>query len=240
MGLFDLFAKARGQQTATDSGGTDAMGAIKNWYADRYENALIQRNILFLVLLVSLATIGMAVTALRYIKNTKSIEPFVIEIEPKTGVTTVVDPVTSSVYSANDAVRRHFVWQYIKAREEYYSSSYNYNYNQVVRVFSSSDVYYGQYRAAYGQSNPTAPVNLLGQSGYREVALKSMIFPNDRTAQVRFTITSAGMQNAGGTQDKIAFLQFEFANLKMNNEERLINPLGFRVNLYRLEDEKVK
>ncbi len=238
MGLSDFLNKLRPGRKGAD-GGKDAMSTIRNWYTDRYESAIIQRNIMFLVLVVSLAIIGLSVSALRYIKNSKSIEPFVIEIEPKAGVPTVVDPVTIKAYSANDAIRRYFVLQYVKAREEYYADTYNYNYNTVVRVFSTEEVYYRDYRPQYGTNNPSSPVNLYGKFGYRQVLLKSIVFLSEKTAQVRFALQIGGVATPL-QQDRVALITFNFENIKMSDDERLINPLGFRVTLYKVEDERVQ
>ena len=103
----------------TDSNIKDSMHSVKNWYSERYENVIIQRNFLFIIVLLSVLTIALCVIAIRYIKSTRSIEPFVIEIERKTGVPTVVDPVSAKIYTQDVALKRYFVMQYIRAREEY-------------------------------------------------------------------------------------------------------------------------
>ncbi|KIE04289.1 Type IV secretion system protein VirB8 [Candidatus Jidaibacter acanthamoeba] len=214
----------------------EATLSLKNWYSERYEKMLIQRNLLFLVCVISLITIALSVLAIRYIKSTRSIEPFVIEIERKTGVPTVVEPVSVKAYSADDAVKRYFVMKYIRAREEFIFNSYDYNYNTVVRVLSSEDVYYSDYRPKFSIKNPNSPYNLYGNNNYRTVSLKSIIFQSPTSAQVRIRMEVKGIMNQ--VMDKICFVEFKFANLQMNDDERLINPLGFKVTLYRIEDEQ--
>jgi type IV secretion system protein VirB8 len=214
----------------------EAMQRVKNWYTDRYETVLVQRNLLFLILAVSIVTIALSLLVIRYIKSTRSLEPFVIEIEQKTGVPTVVDPLTIEAYSADQAIKRYFVLKYLKAREEFYFNTYRYSYDTVVRVLSSPDVYYKDYQPKFSIGNPNSPVNLYAQHTYRIVQLKSLIFTTPNTAQVRFVLETNGA--VASRVDKVALIQFDFENLKMNDEERLINPLGFRVTLYRIEDEK--
>lgn len=205
----------------------------KNWYTDRYETVLVQRNLFFLCTVVAVVAILFSSLLIRYIKSSKAIEPFVISIEEKTGVPTVVEPLSIKAYSANDAVVRYFIMQYIRAREEYIPSLYRYNYDTVVRVLSSDTVYYNDYRPKFSMNNPQSPVTLLANNGSRAISLKSIIFPVPGTAQVRFSLQSTG----GDSGAKVVLLQYEFSNISMNEDERLINPLGFRITNYKLEDE---
>jgi type IV secretion system protein VirB8 len=214
----------------------EATQSLKNWYSERYESVRIQRNFLILITMISIVTIAISVLVIRYIKSTRSIEPFVIEIEQKTGVPTVIEPVSVQAYSANDAIRKYFVMKYIRAREEYSFNSYDYNYNTVVRVLSSENVYYGDYRPKFSIKNPMSPYNLYGQNTYRSVNLKSIIFQSPTTAQVRIKLEVKGTTIQ--SIDKICYVEFKFDNLQMSEEERLINPLGFKVTLYRIEDEQ--
>jgi len=213
----------------------DALQSVKNWYSERYENMVIQRNLLFLVLIISIVTIAFSVLVIRYIKSTRSIEPFVIEIEQRTGVPTVVEPVDVVVYSGNTAIAKYFIMKYIRAREEYYPLSFDLNYNTIVRVLSADNVYY-EYKSKFGIGNPNSPVNLYGQNNYRRVNLKSIQFPKPNIAQVRVSLEVFGM-SMNQVMDKIIYMEYSYGNVKMNDEERLINPLGFIVNNYRIDDE---
>ncbi len=197
---------------------------------------LLQRNLLVFVTVLLLGVMVISIITIRYLRSTKSIEPFIIEIEKKTGVPTVVEPVSVKMYSANEAIRRYLIWEYIQAREEYNNSTYSSNFMNKVRVLSSPDVYYGDYRQKFGIANPKSPYNLYGTSSSVKVSLKSMIFPTASSAQVRILREVVG--SIGMRSDKIILMEFEFKNIEMNDEERRINPLGFQVTLYRIEDER--
>jgi type IV secretion system protein VirB8 len=237
MGLKDWFNKNKQKEDVNQRKASKANASIlKSWTVSNYESVVIQRNVLFIFSIACLIVVTLSVLVVRYVRSTRSIEPFVIEIEKKTGVPTVVDPVTIAAYSADDAVRRYFVWEYVKAREEFFSSTYFRNFNTVVRVLSTPDVYFGDYRPKFSVSNPSSPYNLYGSSTTRNLALKSIIFTSDTTAQVRVAMYVKGMLNM--VLNKILFIEFKFENVEMNAEERLINPLGFRVTLYRIDDER--
>ncbi|WP_322497967.1 VirB8 family type IV secretion system protein [Candidatus Cyrtobacter comes] len=210
--------------------------SFKTWSNDRYGSILVQRNLLLLITVILLLVMFVSIMTIRYLRSTKSVEPFIIEIEKKTGVPTVVEPVSIQMYSADEAVRRSLIWQYITAREEYNNSTYSFNFMNTVRVLSSPDVYYGDYRPKFGIANPKSPYNLYGNASSIKVSLKSMIFPTKNSVQVR--LLREVMGNIGMKSDKIVFMEFEFKNIEMNNMERMINPLGFQVTLYRIEDER--
>ncbi len=214
----------------------ESVSKLDSWYSEAYSSAVLQRNVFMLIAIISIIVTISAVLALRYVKNTKSIEPFVIEIERKTGIPTVVDPLTVHNYSANEVVKRALVMQYIKAREEYFSQTFQYNYGSVIKVMSSPTVYYNQYLPQSNPQNPNSSAALLGQDASKTVQWKSIIFPTDNTAQVRIQVDTYGSANKN-KQDKIILIGFEFQKLDLNEADRLINPLGFVVTLYRIEDE---
>jgi type IV secretion system protein VirB8 len=206
-----------------------------NWFHDRYESAIVHRNMLIALNIACALIITFLCFGIFYIKSNRSIEPFVIEIEPKTGVPTVVDPITAKAYSGMDAVKRYFIWKYVTMREEFYSSTYQSNFDNL-RYLSSSDVYWN-YTKQFGRGNPDSPFNRLG-SGTRTVELKSIQFPDDSTAQVRIRVyTNAA--NGTFTSDKIIYMRYQFVNLELNDQQRLVNPLGFQVITYKIDDERI-
>lgn len=243
MGFRDLFSKKNldesgsqeesyAQQSRGEGGGNNYQ--LSSWSQDQYDRLVVQRNFLVLVTICFVIIIAITVLIIGYIKNAQTVEPFVIEIEPKTGVPTVVDPVTIQKYSSDEAIKRYFVMQYIRAREEYAYGSYLYNYYTVVRVFSSPDVYYNDYRPKAFPDNKNGLYATCGANCTATVLLKSLIFQTEKSAQVRIKVVNNKEQ-----RDKIVYMEFDFQNLEMNNDERMINPLGFVVTLYRIADENL-
>ena len=96
-------------------------------------------------------------------------------------------------------------------------------------------MYYGDYRNKFGYNNPSSPRNLYGSGSYITVGLKSIIFPSATSAQVRINLMVSGQVNL--SMDKIIYMEFDYFNLNMNEADRLINPLGFQVTLFRMNDE---
>src|SRR4051812_3531186 len=91
----------------------------KNWYKDRYQYVLVQRKILTAITLLSLVCTLATVIVISQLTPLKSVEPFVIQIDQKSGITQTVDPLTATELTTNEAVNNFFLVQYIRSRESY-------------------------------------------------------------------------------------------------------------------------
>lgn len=208
----------------------------KNWYSDRYQLVTVQRNFLILVTLLALAGLGATTFAVARLTESKTFEPYVIEVEEKTGITTLVDRYSKDKFTADESVTRYFIHKYIQAREGYDFRQYRYNYTDVVRILSERDVY-GEFRNFIEVDNPRSPLNL-GQRFKRKVFIKSMTFLDKKKVQARVLLRDES--SVGGTKIEnhaIITLDFDFFELELSNKERYINPLGFQVLSYNIDED---
>ena len=113
----------------------------KTWYEDRYQSLLIQRNLFFIIIVICIALIVISVVMVGVISNKREVQPMVIQVEDTTGITNIVNPDTNKEWTVNETMNKYFIYKYITARETYNVSTYEYNYNTVVRLMSSSQVY---------------------------------------------------------------------------------------------------
>jgi type IV secretion system protein VirB8 len=208
----------------------------KNWYRDRYQRILVQRKLLTLITFASLiCTLVMAIV-IAQLTPLKSVEPFVIQVDQKSGITQTVDPLTVQELTANEAVNNFFIVAYIRARETYDYHDLVKNYN-IVRIMSDRDRVYPTFMAEAEPNNPRSNAARLGTSGLRTVKFQSIIYlPTPRLVQVHALIE----EKIGGSltqYHKIITLGFEYIKLQLNPEDRYINPLGFRVTNYRVDEE---
>jgi len=219
----------------------------KNWYKDKYQYVLVQRNMLAVAVLAALFCAAVAVFAVMQLTPHKSVEPFVIQIDDKTGIVQRVDPVTRTQFTANESIDRYFVAQYIRTRESYIPEIFRINYG-TVRVMSSKDVF-SRYNVLVRESNPESPAALLKRSGTRTVQFKSINFirrsdnvnSEEKVAQARVILLDSSTRYAAPMEyHGIVTLTFRYSNLNLNEEERFINPLGFLVTSYAIEREVVK
>ncbi len=215
-----------------------------NWYEDKYQALVVQRNILAVVSITSAIASAMAALAVFYMTPLKSVQPFVIQIDEKSGITQVVDVLTKHRVSENEALDNYFLWKFLRARETYALSDYYYN-RDITRLFSSPDVF-NAYRGDLDAQNPQSFPARLTANGRRQVSSPTISYisrksETRRVAQVRFLVTekSAGSE-AEVSQYKIATIEYGYLDIDLSKQERLVNPFGFQVISYRVDDETVR
>lgn len=211
----------------------------KNWYIDKYQRVLVQRNILAVFTVVALFATLISVITLNNLAPLKSVEPFVIQIDEKTGLTEVVQPISrNALVSANEVMDNYFIWQYVRARETYDIPDYRRNI-AIAQLMSHPRVF-TEYVDSISANNPQSPVSRLGELGKRVVENPVITYLNDRTgkrvAQVRFQVSETQRNSKPITYQKMATLEFTYADLNFTTGQRFINPLGFQVLSYRLDD----
>jgi type IV secretion system protein VirB8 len=215
---------------------TKAVVDSKNWYKDRYQYVLVQRKLLAVITLLSLVGTLATVIVIAQLTPLKTVEPFVIQVDQKSGITQTVDPLTVQELTANEAVNNFFIVQYIRSREAYSITDLARAYN-IVRVMSESKKVYPEFVAEADPNNPRSNAARLGSSGLRTVKFKSITYINPQLIQARILIEEKS-DNAGYTQtNKIVLLAFEYVKMSLSIEERYTNPLGFRVTDYRVDED---
>jgi type IV secretion system protein VirB8 len=208
----------------------------KNWYKDRYQYVLVQRKLLALITMLALVCTLAAVLVIASLTPLKSVEPFVIQVDQRSGITQTVDPLTAKDLSANEAVNNFFIVQYIRSRETYSVNDLARNYD-IVRVMSDSSRVYPGFVTQADPNNPNSNAARLGSSGVRTVKFKSITYLNPQLAQVRLLIEERADRGEATQQNKIALVGFEYVKMSLTTDERYINPLGFRVTDYRLDED---
>lgn len=202
----------------------------KSWYSNRYQFVLIQRNILLIFALVAMICVSAGMALLNQVISSKSLEPYLIEFEDKTGIPTVVDQLTVEQFTGNELMRKYFLNQYINSSTGYNAKTYPED-SEKVRIFSNPKV--------FSDFRTRIQPRKLGTNTRIKVRIKSMIFASKSTAQIRIlqsTITD-GMSRPE-EKNMLVTLNFYFdPNLKLNSQERLLNPLGFQVKDYAIVEE---
>ncbi|MES2984447.1 MAG: type IV secretion system protein [Pseudomonadota bacterium] len=221
----------------------DVSDSSKHWYQDKYQHVLTQRNVLALVAIVSLFAATVAVVAVMRLAPLKSVEPYLLQIDEKSGITQRVIPVTKKEYTADEAVDRYFTALFLRMFESYSANTLRYNYN-VVRLMSTPDVF-AYFRNQVNPSSETGFAKRLGSEGQRDIKIKSMVYIVNPGAQSSSTkimqIRLSTIESAPGIGDKenswIITLTFEYADLNINQEEQWLNPLGYTVTSYQIQSE---
>lgn len=220
----------------------------KHWYQDKYQHVLTQRNVLALIAVIALVVALVAVLAVTRLAPLKSVQPYLLQIDEKTGITQKVNPVSRRDYAASEAVDRYFTSTYLRMRESYNPSIMRYNYN-IVRLMSTPEVFYG-FRRLIDPSNTESLAATLGNIGQRDFKVRSMNYLVNppvagrraeetiaKIIQARITTTDVIPNKADVEQHWVVTIGFEYADLNLNEAEQLLNPLGYTVTSYQIQRE---
>ena len=214
-----------------------------DWYSDRYGAVLAQRNVMILFVCALLMAVAILSVSVVYISSSRTIEPFVIEVEKQTGITTLVDPSQVRQYTADTAVNNYFLINYIKYRELFDSNNYQYNWYTAVRLFSEDRVF-REFLGVIRTDNPKSPQNLYRGLDGLSLKIRSIQYLANDSVQIRFSIegkdTGVGSSNKLSINNKIVLISFRYVSMKMDEKQRFVNPLGFQVTSYRVSDEFVQ
>ncbi len=217
---------------------TKDLSQSKNWYKDRYQYVLVQRKILVLITALSLIASLVTVIVIARLTPLKTVEPFVIQVDQKTGITQTVNQMTVKEITANEAVNNFFIVQYIRARENYLNNDLTRNYN-LVRLMSESNKVYGEFVRSANPNNPKSNAARLGTIGVRTVKFKSITYLSPTQIQARVLVEEKSESNLA-QQHLIILLSFAYVNMALTLEERYINPLGFIVTDYRVDEDTLQ
>lgn len=210
---------------------------VAQWHKDIYGSAIVSRNRWFVLGIVALIVATLEAGALMALAPLKAVEPYVIQVDNDTGMTTVLEPLKENSLTENEAVTKFFIVKYVVARETYDPQDLNQNYERV-RMMST-----GEEAARFEDflRGPDGPVENFKTTTTRSIRLRSVSFLNKSTAQVRFTATKRQIAtNEKQESHWIATLSYRYVNTPLEEGERLDNPLGFQIKNYRIDQEVVK
>jgi type IV secretion system protein VirB8 len=220
----------------------------KHWYQDKYQHVLVQRNVLAVIALIALLVSLTSVFAVKRLAPLKTVEPYLLQVDDKSGIVQAVEPAQRNAYAASEVVDRYFVARYISARESYNFSVLRHNY-EIVRVMSTPDIFYN-FRRAVDPSNENSLAAVFKTNGQRDVKFASMSYihnpplPNGevektpaKIMQARIIVSDRLPNAADSSTRYVVTITFEYAKLDLTQEEMLVNPLGFQVLSYQIQKE---
>lgn len=234
--ITNLFQKKKPQSedNAQSSTGSDKdiITTARNWYEERYENLVVQRNLLAVVLVVSLIIVVAGVFAVAHIATSKEFDPFVIQIDEQTGAAQIVNPISTELIDGNEALARYFIKRYVSARETYNPVDFVHS-KKVVRLLSTPAVFSGY--LGYIRNKDNDPTILYGQNNTTYMTVKSWSKLDAQTYMLRFFITETS--GAMKVYSKIAVVNIHYVAMELTEEDREINPIGFQVKGYKVDED---
>ena len=109
----------------------------RNWYKDRYQAIMLQRRLLMVITVISMICTLVAMIVIAQITPLKGVEPFLIQVDSRSGITQMVNPLTVKEITGLESINNFFIVQYIRARESYNVRDISNNY-ATVRVMSDA------------------------------------------------------------------------------------------------------
>jgi len=195
-------------------------------------------------LLVSLALAG----GYYYMLPLKEKVPFLVMADAYTGTATVArltGNFRNQSITANEAINRSNVAQYVLARESYDFQVMGLRDWRLVFLMSDKPVGLTQ-EARYAKNNPQNPIALYGKEKAVRVKILSITplgaQPDGgfRGASVRIQRSLLDKRTGVTTylDNQIVTMRFEYrGNLGLTEDERVLNPLGFWVTEYRVDND---
>jgi type IV secretion system protein VirB8 len=211
----------------------DAIKHVRNWHEERSENITVQRNLLFVLLLILLCLSIASLGVVAYVVNAKRFDPFVIQIDDTTGMAKVVNPTNSSVLMGNDSLAQYFIKKYVISRETYNPVDFETEAMKIVRLLSSSSIYWS-YRG-YLKNKEVNPTIKYGQKNTTFLIVKSWSKLDQKKFMLRFSINETDGNRM--VFNKIAIVTFDYLPMELTDSDRDINPIGFQVTGYRVDDD---
>ena len=210
----------------------------KSWDADRLRSAERSKRFAWGVAafagLLATAAVG-AVAALAPLKTTV---PFVIRVDRTTGAVDVVSALKrGQPVTYEEAVTKHFLAQYVRAREGWLAPAAEANFRQV--SIMSTPAEQERWADAFRPANPTSPQVVYGPAGEAQVEIRAISFVSPGVANLRFHRT-VRLASQVTESDWIATAAFAYTKAPMAEGDRLRNPLGFQVTSYRADPEVVR
>ena len=177
-----------------------------------------------------------AIAALLLALPLKTYEPYMVVVDRSSGFVEVKRPIAEGALQQDEAIATFDLVRYVKARETYDPKGLKDNFD-LAQLLSAGDAS-RELVELFSPANQRNPIKLLGTSTVVAVAIKSVTFPNQRTALVRFSTEEKSQANIV-TRHWVSLVRFRYTSAPARNEYRFQNPLGFQVLEYRRDQETV-
>jgi len=238
--LFKRGPTTASQNSVTSSNATEGLPttsnpikASRNWYEERFDKITVQRNILFVFLLILLSLSIISIIVVAVVVNSRQFDPFVIQIDESTGMAKIVNPISSEILDGNEALARYFIKKYVIARETYNPVDFETEARKTIRLLSSNSIFWNY--LGYIKNKEVDPNIIYGQKNTTFLIVKSWTKLDSKRYMLRFSINETAADKR--IFSKLAVVDFEYVPMELTEAERDINPIGFQVKGYRVDDD---
>lgn len=208
---------------------------VSSYQEDRLRSARRTAKLGFAVGAIGTLLAAAGVGAVVALSPLKTVVPLVFRVDNATGAVERVYDVQGGTMVASEATTRYFLWQYVRLRQGYSFAEAQANFDAVAAMSTAAVA--SDYVATFRGTNPTSPQVVLGRDGTAIVRWKSTAFLGPKLAQVRFEQIEQKPGVALAPKHMVATIAFDFAAGKARESTQNVNPLGFVVTSYRVDQE---
>lgn len=189
----------------------------------------------WIVAFFSVIVAVLSVIAVCLLTPLKTVEPYVVRVDNTTGMVDIITTINNKSLSMPEAVDKHFINTYVKAREGYYYDVLDKDY-VLTQLLSNADVA-AEYRSIYEGEN--ARNKKLGNIYKVEVSIISITLEQEaKSATIRIALSTKKQNEEVSKKNATINLNYKYyPTSQMNEKDRLDNPLGFQVTSYRIDEE---
>lgn len=209
--------------------------ASESWAHDRERELARSRRVAWWVAIAMGIVAALEAIAIIVLTPLKTVQPYTLLVDRQTGYVEALQPLQRLTVTADTALTRSFLVQYVIAREGFAIDTLQSDYRKVA-LWSAGEARQ-QYIEQMQASNPESPLARVPRSTVLNVAIKSVTSMSPSSALVRFNIERLDRGRAAQSSAWVALLRFTYSGEAMTAADRLINPLGFKVTRYRKNEE---
>ena len=210
---------------------------IKAWEAETYfsQKRSISRLRIYgvgqTILSICLVAIMMMMVPLQ------KTDTVVLTVDKHTGLVNVESHLGQITLDDEEALTQSLIFRYVRDRETYDYADYQELINGVYKVSKGRAA--KDLKALFEDDNKNSPANVLGRRGRVTVKIRSVVLqPNDRALINLIKTTQAVSGGPTNSRNYVVGLSYGFNRKgKMTLAERWINPVGFYVENYRIDEE---
>ena len=174
--------------------------------------------------------------------------PYLVMADPYTGTASVArlgGPLGERDVTTEEAINKSNVAQFILSRESYDSGLIGQR-NWRTTLSMAGPAVSPAYTSLHAEANPQRPFRIYGGSKAVHVRILSIVLvgggegrrPTGATVRFQRSVYDKSNGRSQPLDSKIATMEFTYdPNLRLNDEDRLLNPLGFRVVNYRVDND---
>jgi type IV secretion system protein VirB8 len=184
----------------------------------------------------AIAFFSLVVTGIQIRESAKPVAPFILRVDKATGQTDVVSVMKSREDSYGTIVDQYWLSQYVQHRESYDYQTIQADYN-ATGLMSAPNVA-TEYRHVFEGDNARDKVLTDKARILVDMETPPVLNPGTSTATVRFkTVLHWRTNRPDEVRHWVATVAYSYVNSAMKPQDRLINPLGFQIQSYRVDPE---